>query len=247
MFLLLPSKCPFYNQLFSFWFFLSFFFFPFLLDIFFIYISNVISFPGFPSENPFPHPLPHSPPHQPTHSCLLALASPILGHWAFTGPRASPINDQQGQPLLHMQLEPWVPPCVFFGWWFSPWELWGYWLVHIIVPPMGLQTPSAPWAFSLAPSLGTLYSVQWMAVSIHFCICQALAEPLRRQLYQVLTAIFWNQHRDLLTSSLHSHWAAFKLNPSPAWCSFLWVTFLCVLIPPQLGALAWSPLPPSKQ
>jgi hypothetical protein len=23
-----------------------------------------------------------------------------------------------------MQLEPWVPPCVFFGWWFSPWELW---------------------------------------------------------------------------------------------------------------------------
>jgi hypothetical protein len=23
-----------------------------------------------------------------------------------------------------------------------------------------------------------------MAVSIHFCICQALAEPLRRQLYQ---------------------------------------------------------------
>jgi hypothetical protein len=23
-----------------------------------------------------------------------------------------------------MQLEPWVSPCVFFGWWFSPWELW---------------------------------------------------------------------------------------------------------------------------
>jgi hypothetical protein len=22
-----------------------------------------------------------------------------------------------------MQLEPWVPPCVIFGWWFSPWEL----------------------------------------------------------------------------------------------------------------------------
>ena len=83
-----------------------------------------------------------------------------------------------------MQLEPQVPPCVFFGWWFSPRELWGYWLVHIVVPPMGLQTPSAPWVLSLAPSLGTLCSVQWMAVSIHFCICQALAEPLRRQLYQ---------------------------------------------------------------
>jgi hypothetical protein len=24
-------------------------------------------------------------------------------------------------------------------WWFSPMELWEYWLVHIVVPPMGLQ------------------------------------------------------------------------------------------------------------
>ena len=37
---------------------------------------------------------------------------------------------------------------------------------------------------SLAPSLGTLCSTQWLTVSIHFCICQALAEPHRRQLYQ---------------------------------------------------------------
>ena len=59
-----------------------------------------------------------------------------------------------------------------------------YWLVHIVVPPMGLQTPSAPWVLSLAPSLGTLCSVQWMAVSIHLGICQALSGPLRRQLYQ---------------------------------------------------------------
>jgi hypothetical protein len=86
--------------------------------------------------------------------------------------------------LLHMQLETWVPPCLPFGWWFSPWELWVYWLVHIVVPPTGLQTPSAPWVLSLIPPLGTLCSVQWMAVSIHFCICQALASPLKRQLYQ---------------------------------------------------------------
>jgi hypothetical protein len=72
----------------------------------------------------------------------------------------------------------------FFGWWFSPRKLWGYWLVHIVVPPMWLQTPSATWILSLAPSLGILCSIQWMTVSIHFCICQALAEPLRRQLYQ---------------------------------------------------------------
>ena len=111
----------------------------------------------------------------PIHSCLTGASSLH---------RTKSLSSHQGHPLLHMQLEPWVPPCVLFGWWFSPWELWGYWLVHIVVPPMGLQTPSAPWVLSLAPSLGTLCSVQWMTVSIHFCICQALAEPLRRQLYQ---------------------------------------------------------------
>jgi hypothetical protein len=35
-----------------------------------------------------------------------------------------------------------------------------YRLVCIIVPPMGLQTPSAPWVDSLVPPFGTLYSVQ---------------------------------------------------------------------------------------
>ena len=59
--------------------------------------------------------------------------SPTLGHWAFTGPRASPpIDDRLGHSLLHMQLEPWVPPRVLFGWWFR--ELWEYWLVHIVPP-----------------------------------------------------------------------------------------------------------------
>jgi hypothetical protein len=46
---------------------------------------------------------------------------PILWHRTFTGPRASPpTDDWLGHLLLHMQLEPWIPPCVFFGWWFSP-------------------------------------------------------------------------------------------------------------------------------
>jgi hypothetical protein len=48
----------------------------FLLDIFFIYISNVIPFAGFFSENTLylPPPAP-----QPTHSCFLALAFPYTG------------------------------------------------------------------------------------------------------------------------------------------------------------------------
>ena len=64
-------------------------------------------------------------PLPPVHSCLLPSNSPTLRHRAFTGPKASPPFDaQQGHPLLHMQLEPWVPPCVLFGWWFRPWEHW---------------------------------------------------------------------------------------------------------------------------
>jgi hypothetical protein len=68
--------------------------------------------------------------HPPTPTSLPS-HSPIVGHRPFTGPRASPPFDvQQGHSLLHMQLEPWVPPCVHFGWWFSPWELWGSgWLI----------------------------------------------------------------------------------------------------------------------
>jgi hypothetical protein len=49
---------------------------------------------------------------------------------------------------------------------------------------MGLETPSAPSVLSLTPPLGTSCLVQWLAASIHLCICQALAEPLRKQLYQ---------------------------------------------------------------
>jgi hypothetical protein len=40
---------------------------------------------------------------------------------------------------MHMQLETRVP---------------GYCLVHIVVPPIGLQFPLAPWVISLAPALG---------------------------------------------------------------------------------------------
>jgi hypothetical protein len=48
---------------------------------------------------------------------------------------------------------------------------------------MGLQTPSAPWVLSLVHSLGTLCSIQWMAVKIYLGISQEL-ELLGRQLYQ---------------------------------------------------------------
>jgi hypothetical protein len=53
------------------------FFEIFLLDIFFIYVSNVIPFPRFLSKKPTP--LPPAPAHQPTHSQFLTLAFPYTG------------------------------------------------------------------------------------------------------------------------------------------------------------------------
>jgi hypothetical protein len=46
-----------------------------------------------------------------------------------------------GHLLIHMQLESRAP---------------GYWLVHNVVPPIGLQYPLAPWVISLAPPLGAV-------------------------------------------------------------------------------------------
>jgi hypothetical protein len=108
--------------------------------------------------------------HPHTHSHLLALEIPLYWgiYWAFIRPRTSPPTDAwQGQPLLHMQLE----PGVLLSWWFSPWELWSVWLVDIVVLPMGLQTPSTPSVPSLTPVLRTPCSVQWLAANILLCVC----------------------------------------------------------------------------
>jgi hypothetical protein len=109
--------------------------YPWFLFIYFIGYFLYLHFKCFPLswfllwKTPFPYsPYPVPPPlaHQPTHSHFLALAFPTLRHRAFIGQRASPrIDIRLGHPLIHMQLEPWVPPCVPFGWWFSFWEFWG--------------------------------------------------------------------------------------------------------------------------
>ena len=53
------------------------------------------------------------------------------------------------------------------------------WLTLLLF--MGLQTPSTPSVPSSAPHHG---GIQCLTASITLCICQALAEPFRRQLYQ---------------------------------------------------------------
>jgi hypothetical protein len=85
-----------------------FIFLSLLLDIFFIYITNVIPFPGFPSKNPLSHP---PSPCLPTHPFPLPCPGIPL-HWVIepSQDQGPPIDVQQSHPLLHMQLEPWVPP-----------------------------------------------------------------------------------------------------------------------------------------
>jgi hypothetical protein len=142
----------------------------------------VIPFPDLSSGNPLSLlPLPLwacSPPTLP----LLPSCSGIPLHWDIELPQ------DQGLLLLLMsykvilchkpQPEPSVPPCVLFGWFFSPWE---FWLVDIVTLPMELKMPSVPSVLSLIPPLGTQCSDHWLALSIYLCICQALAEPLRRK------------------------------------------------------------------
>jgi hypothetical protein len=52
-------------------------------------------------------------------------------------------------------------------------------LVDIVVVPMGLQIPSAPWVPSLTPPLGISYSTNgWLEVSI--CLCILLTGSIAR-------------------------------------------------------------------
>ena len=114
-----------------------------------------------PPKPPYPiHPLPA---HQSTHSHFFPL------NWGIKlSQDQRPLLPLMSNKAIHCYICSWSHGSLhLFGWWFSPWELWGYWLVHIVVPPMGLQNPSAPWVLSLAPPLGSLCSVQWLAESIH--------------------------------------------------------------------------------
>jgi hypothetical protein len=92
-----------FSRVFSFSLLLLFF----LLDIFFLYISNVIPFPGFPSENSLPHPrspcfYEGAPP--PIHP-LPPHCPDIPLHWGIEpsqdqGPLL-PLMSSKGHPLLH--------------------------------------------------------------------------------------------------------------------------------------------------
>jgi len=143
-----PCKCLYvFFLLLKFYFYFSFFIFlifkKFLLDIF-LYLNFKCY-----SPSRFPVHKPHSllPPcrYSPYTSLLPTPYSPALGvqTWQDQG-LPLPLMPQQGYSLLHMQLEPWVSPCIVF----SPWKLW---LVSIVVF-MGLQALSILSILPLIPT-----------------------------------------------------------------------------------------------
>jgi hypothetical protein len=119
------------------------FFYFFKINVFY-YIYSSITFPMLYQKSPIP-----SPPHFPTHSFPFFFGPGVPLYWGIYSLQvqwASLSSDGRlGHLLIHMQLESRAP---------------GYWLVHNVVPPIGLQIPLAPWVLSIAPPLGALWSIQ---------------------------------------------------------------------------------------
>ena len=57
-------------------------------------------------------------------------------------------------------------------------------LLTLLLPPWGFKSPQFLQSLLQLLHQRPLSPVQWLAASFLFCICQALAEPLRRQPYQ---------------------------------------------------------------
>ena len=95
-----------------------------------------------PIPVPLPLPLWGCPPQPFPSPIFLPWHSPTVGNQTPSGSKASPPTDvQQSHPLTHMWTEPWVPPCIHFGWWSSPQELWGTCPGDTVAPTIRLQPP----------------------------------------------------------------------------------------------------------
>ena len=133
-------------------------------------------------KSPIPYPL---LPYPPNFNFWL-WRSPVLGHIKFAS-------------LMGLSFHWWPTRPTSATYAARDTSLGGYWIVHIVVPPIGLQTPLAPWELSLTPPLGALCSIQYLTVSIHFCVCQAPAYLTRDSYIRVLLAkscwcMQWCQH-----------------------------------------------------
>jgi hypothetical protein len=90
---------------------------------------------------------PPCPAPQPIHSCFLALEFPCIG--------AYNLCKTKGLSSYWWPTRP--SPATYAA---RDTGSGGYWLVHFVVPLIGLHITSAPWVLSLAPTLRALCSIQ---------------------------------------------------------------------------------------
>jgi hypothetical protein len=152
------------------------------------YISNVITFLGLPFRNPLSYPSPPAsmrvlPPTHPLSSCCHGI--PL--HWG--------IEHSQAQGPLHPLMSNKAIFCHICGQHHGllcvyslvvgpvPGSSRATGLLTLLLPPWGCKPPQLLQSLLQLLHRGPPISVQWLAASF-LCICQALAEPLRRQPYQ---------------------------------------------------------------
>lgn len=110
-------------------------------------------------------------PHQ-LHPSPSALSHPLpLGHQVSTDIGTSfPTEARQGSPLLHMSYRPWISPCMFFGWWLSPWQLlgvhvyWCCWFSYRVAIPINSFNPS-PNSSTRVPDLSSIVGYKYLHLS----------------------------------------------------------------------------------
>ena len=127
---------------------LSFFFIRYFLHLHFT------CYPKVPYTLPCPAP-------QPTHSYFLALAFPCTGAYNLCKTKG-----------LSSQRWPTRPYSATYA--ARDTSSGRYWLVHIVVPSIELQTPLAPWVISLAPpeaKVGLLSVAVSRLVCVCVCVC----------------------------------------------------------------------------
>jgi hypothetical protein len=121
-----------------FWFFFKIIFiFSFLRYFLYLHFKCYLESSLYPPSALFPYP--PTPTSWPWHS-------PVLGHIKFVRLRG-----------LSSQWWPSRPSYARYAARYT--SSGGYWLVHTVVLPIGLQTPSAPWVLSLALPMGAMCSI----------------------------------------------------------------------------------------
>jgi len=133
-------------------------------------------------------------------------------------------------------------------WWFSPRELWGGGLVGWYCYSFyGIANSYSSLTHFSNSSMGTQFLVQWLVAGIYLCICHAMVESLKRQLYQAPVSMhflasaivpgfgdcIWHGSPDDLSSSLCStfslHISSCEYLVPPAnkdWSIQTWSSFL---------------------